>query len=120
MKEIVSGDKIVTFIVKDLDNAKKFYVEKLGFPVDEEKYGQFFVVNAGHFRLCVDKEDGEDKARGGGASMIIEVKDVDRVAKQLETHGIKFLKNADSGGGVRVYLTVRDPEGYKIIFSERL
>lgn len=34
-------------------------MEQLGFPVTEERRGEFFIIDAGGLRLCVDLADGE-------------------------------------------------------------
>jgi catechol 2,3-dioxygenase-like lactoylglutathione lyase family enzyme len=49
----------------DLARQRTFWVDQLGFEVSEENPGEFFIVNAGNLRLCVDLADGDIHVAGG-------------------------------------------------------
>jgi catechol 2,3-dioxygenase-like lactoylglutathione lyase family enzyme len=46
----------VAITTKDLSAARRFWVEQLGFRVTEESPSEFFIVDAGGLRLCVDAQ----------------------------------------------------------------
>src|SRR2546426_7570634 len=64
----------VSLTTSDLGRARRFWVEALGFPIIEEREGDYFIVDAGGLRLCVDAADG-DLHRSGGSDPVIGVKD---------------------------------------------
>src|SRR5881397_354837 len=49
----------VAITTLDVGRARRFWSGILGFPVTEEEPGQFFIVDAGGLRLCVDLADGD-------------------------------------------------------------
>jgi catechol 2,3-dioxygenase-like lactoylglutathione lyase family enzyme len=108
--------RIVTFVVKDLAAARKFYVDRLGLAVRDEEPGRYVMVSAGSLHLCLDVEDEDQPARAGGATLIFQVRDVDGTADVLNTRGVAYQRRR--GGGD--YLEVRDPEGYLLVFTETL
>ena len=118
MKEVYGGVRIVTFTTKDLARARAFYVDRLGLAVVSEKADHFVMVNAGTFRLCIDQADAAHPAKGGGASLLFRVKNVAKTGKELEARGVPF--EAFTGARVGDYLEASDPDGYRLVFAERL
>lgn len=118
LKEVQGGVRIVTFIVSDLAKAREFYVGKLGLLVEREEPGRFFMVNVGSFRLCIDKADANAPARGGGSTLIFMVRSLGAAEKELAGHGIKAEKKKGPRAGE--YLEVSDPEGYVLVFTEKI
>jgi catechol 2,3-dioxygenase-like lactoylglutathione lyase family enzyme len=118
VKEVIGGVRIVTFIVSDLDKARAFYVDKLGFRVEREEPGRSVMVNAGSFRLSIDKEDADNAARGGGSTLIFMVRSLGAAEKELEERGVPFAKKKGTRTGP--CLETRDPEGYGLVFTEKI
>lgn len=118
MKEVFGGVRIVTFTTKNLGRARAFYVERLGFAVVKEETDRFVMVNVGTFRLCVDRADDANPAKGGGASLIFRVRNLAKTAKELDSKGVAYEEF--TGARIGDWLEVRDPDGYKIVFAERL
>lgn len=100
--------------VKDLEREREFYVDRLGFPVEEDQPGSFVMLRAGSTKLCIDKGKEREPALGGGASLFFKVKDIDTTAKELQNRGVSFKRTGDE------YLEVWDPEGYKLLFTRSL
>ena len=97
---ILGGTSILTFTVKDLAAARRFYADGLGLEVGREEEGRFFL------------------ARGGGASLLCEVPDTAAAAAELEARGVEFTRVV--GERIGDYLELRDPEGTRIVLAERL
>ena len=118
MKEVYGGVRIVSFTTKNLAKSRAFYVDKLGLAIVKEEPQHFVMVNCGTFRLCIDRQDDANRAKGGGARLIFRVRNVAKTAKELDQRGIGY----ETFTGVRVgdYLETSDPDGYRIVFSERL
>ena len=118
MREVYGGARVVTFVTRDLARARAFYVDSLGFAVVKEEPGRFVMINAGTFRLCIDRADEVHPARGGGATVTFRVRNLSRTAKELEARGVGY--EAFTGPRVGDYLETSDPDGYRLVFAERL
>lgn len=108
----------VAVTTPDLTRARRFWVDTLGFPVTEEKPGDFFMVNAGGLRLCVDLADGEThRPRGTDPVIGLKVTSVKEVLEKLATFGI-----TPSEGPVTTargqYAQINDPDGRTVIITE--
>jgi len=108
--------RIVTFIVKDLAAARKFYVDQLGFRVHQERPGEFVMVSLGAIELCIDAESKDQPARGGGSTLIFQIDDVSQTAKELDLKKVRYSRNQAPRGE---YLEAKDPEGYTLVFTQR-
>ena len=109
--------RIVTFIVKDLAVARSFYVDQLGFGVQQERSGEFVMVSLGAVQLCIDVESKDQPARGGGSTLIFDIDDVGQTAKELDRKKVRYSRNQAPG---REYLEAKDPEGYTLVFTQRV
>ncbi len=118
MREVYGGVRIVTFTTRDLARARDFYVDRLGLAIVREEPDVYVMVNAGTFRLCIDRADAAHPAKGGGASLLFRVKNVAKTAKELEERGVAY--EAFTGARVGDYLEASDPDGYRLVFAERL
>jgi catechol 2,3-dioxygenase-like lactoylglutathione lyase family enzyme len=108
----------VAITTSDLDRARQFWVNALGFPITEEEAGHFFIVDAGGLRLCVDLADDDIHKTGGSDPTIgLKVQSVSEVLSQLANLGIE----ADLGRERQVranYAVIRDPDGRAVIITE--
>ena len=118
MREVYGGARIVTFTTRNLAKSRAFYVDRLGFAVVDEKPDHFVTVNVGTFRLCIDRADDAHPAKGGGAQLIFHVKNVAKTAKELDEKGVAY--ETFTGARVGDYIETSDPDGYRIVFAERL
>ena len=108
----------VAITTRDLDRAREFWVHALGFTVTEEQPGQFFMVDAGGLRLCVDLED-DDTHKTGGSDPVIGLKahSLEEVLQALERRGIE-PERGPVAGPRGAYAHIRDPDGHMIILTE--
>jgi catechol 2,3-dioxygenase-like lactoylglutathione lyase family enzyme len=106
-------------LVSDLDRAKRFYVEDLGFDVLLETPGYLRVGAADGFHLGLEEGDPGDVG-AAGIEVVIEVDDVDRASERLSAKGIRFDRPPeDQEWGAR-HAWLRDPDGYRLsIYSRR-
>jgi catechol 2,3-dioxygenase-like lactoylglutathione lyase family enzyme len=118
MREVYGGARIVTFVTKNLARSRAFWVDRLGFSVLKEEPDRFVMVNAGTIRLCIDRADHAHPAKGGGASLLFKVKNLAKTAKELDARGVGY--ETFTGARVGDYLETSDPDGYRIVFAERL
>jgi catechol 2,3-dioxygenase-like lactoylglutathione lyase family enzyme len=118
VREVFGGVRIVTFTTRDLGLARAFYVDRLGFAVVQETAEQFVMLNVGTFRLRIDAADEARPARGGGSSLLFRVRNVAKTARELESRGVAFEQFTGARAGD--YLETSDPDGYRLVFAERL
>lgn len=118
MREVYGGVRIVTFVTRNLARARAFYVDQLGFAVLQEEADRFVMINAGTIRLRIDRADAAHPAKGGGASLVFRVRNVAKTAKELDERGVGY--ETFTGARVGDYLETSDPDGYRLVFAERL
>lgn len=108
----------VAITTLDLERARRFWVDALGFQVTEEEAGHFFIVDAGGLRLCIDLADG-DVHKPGSTDPVIGLK-VSSLSKVLETLAERGVQ-PDRGpvaGSRGAYAQLRDPDGRVVIITE--
>jgi len=108
----------VAITTLNLKRARRFWVDDLGFAVTEEQPGQFFIVDAGGLRLCIDLADDEIHRPGSTDPVIgLRVQSVQRVMEELARRGIEPYRPpvAASRGN---YFEIRDPDGRAVIITE--
>src|SRR5215831_3840807 len=107
----------VALTTTDLDRQRAFWVDRLGFPIREEKRGEFFIVDAGGLRLCVDRADGDIHVAGGKDPVIgLKVDSVRQTLAALAERGVAVPTEpmrAEKGS----YAVIRDPEGRAVILT---
>ena len=108
----------VAITTADLARARDFWVDRMGFAISQEEVGEFFIVDAGGLRLCVDVADG-DVHRTGSTDPIIglKVRSLADALAALEERGVA----ADEGpimGARGSHATLRDPDGRAVIVTE--
>ena len=118
MREVFGGVRIVTFTTRNLAKSRAFYVDRLGFAVIDETPQRCFTVNVGTFRLCIDRADDAHPAKGGGASLIFRVRNIAKTAKELDGKGVAY--ETFTGARIGDYVETSDPDGYRLVFAERL
>lgn len=108
----------VALTTTDLRRQRAFWVDQLGFPVTEEKPGEFFIVDAGGLRLCVDVADGDVHVAGGKDPVVgLRVDSVQKTLAALAARGLAVPESATAAPGGS-YAVVRDPDGRAVILTE--
>lgn len=108
----------VSVTTRDLERARTFWVQQLGFPITEEKPGQYFMVDAGGLRLCIDLTDGEGQSEQVRDPVIgFRVRSVEQTIALLRDRGLSAAKEPSAGEGGR-WAEIRDPDGRAIILTE--
>jgi catechol 2,3-dioxygenase-like lactoylglutathione lyase family enzyme len=110
--------------VDDLDRSLAFYVDALGFTVEErwEEEGklQGVMLLAGTCRVGLSQDDwkkGRDRQKGLGFRLFAETaQDLDALAARLREHGVEPDGPKVEPWGNRA-LTVEDPDGFKLTVS---
>ncbi|HSX45042.1 MAG TPA: VOC family protein [Candidatus Saccharimonadales bacterium] len=114
--------------VKDLDKTAKFY-ETLGFRFGKRE-GNRLTCYVNWFRVDFIAQDEEDKAefqkealadnKGAGIYINIKVDNVDEYHKSALAEGLKpSSEPRDWPWGNREFV-MRDPDGYKLVFFQKL
>jgi catechol 2,3-dioxygenase-like lactoylglutathione lyase family enzyme len=106
----------VWYHVRDLDGARRFYRETLGF----EETGVDFTARWSllkHGEMEIGLAEGEPQADGGVAT--IDVDDVKAEAERLRAEGVEVGVVFELHGQVRL-LDVYDPDGNRIQLAEIL
>jgi catechol 2,3-dioxygenase-like lactoylglutathione lyase family enzyme len=107
----------VAITTRNLTAARRFWVEQLGFAVTEERRDDFFIVDAGGLRLCVDLADGENHVIGSTDPVIgFKVSSVTEALEELRERGWYeelVHKVADT------HAILHDPDGRAVVLEER-
>lgn len=102
----------------DLVRAKAFWSGLLGCKLTEDRPGQFFIVDVGGLRMCVDAEDGRTHVAGStDPSVGIKVASVRDTLAALKQRGLSQAVQIVQGGR-GAYAIVHDPDGRSVIFTE--
>jgi catechol 2,3-dioxygenase-like lactoylglutathione lyase family enzyme len=106
----------VWYQVRDLDAARRFYRDKLGFDetyVDEDGRWSRLV----HGAMEIGLAEGDPTEDGGVAH--VDVTDVKAMADRLRADGVEVGVVVELAGEMRL-LDVFDPDGYRIQLAEEL
>lgn len=108
----------VAITTRDLAAARAFWADQLGFTVTEERAGDFFIVDAGGLRLCVDLADGDLHFAGSTEPTLgLKVASLPETLAALAGRGVPADAPIQSGPGGR-YAIIRDPDGRALVLSE--
>ena len=114
--------------VADLKKSMAWYRDVVGFEVQQEyeRDGALrsVALQAGNVRILLNQDDGGrgwDRAKGEGISIQFITSDsVDDIAARIKASGSAIdSEPADMPWGVRM-LRLRDPDGFKLVFSSPL
>lgn len=110
-------------LVRDLDQARQFYVDRLGFRVVDEaaSAGRVFWLRLERDGVSLmlqqaEAEDGDVAGRTGGLSLFLLCDNVDALHNELATQGLPLDAPQDAYYGMR-QLFVTDPDGYQLCFE---
>ncbi|HEY6328133.1 MAG TPA: VOC family protein [Blastocatellia bacterium] len=113
VSSLVQGITFVTLRTNDLNAAHAFYVDKLGFPVLEEKAGDFFQVSIGGVPFCIDLSKEREPFQP--SQIGITVADLNPLTEALMACGFSPAVGERPDGGEK-WAIVKDPDGHELIF----
>ena len=118
MRAPVERYAFVAVTSADLAAARRFWTSQLGFAVTEEEPDQFFIVDAGGLRLCVDRADG-DAHRTGSSDPVLgfHVESLDECLAGLRDRGVRAVRGPEKGDRGR-WASILDPDGRTVILTE--
>jgi predicted enzyme related to lactoylglutathione lyase len=114
------GPDFLTLQVRDLERARRFYTEVVGFAPTESKVPTAAVFATSPIRLALRQATVDLDAAGGlgwGVVIWIKAEDPDRLAKRLEEQHVTITKPPCDGFCGREF-QFRDPEGYELTVYE--
>jgi glyoxylase I family protein len=125
-KQFIAGLWGVRYQVKDVRRAVEFYCRVLGFKLDHQNLPAFGQVSTGGLKLILSgpgasgsrpMPDGRQQEPGGWNRVILEVKNLRSRITELQTRGVQFRNQLESGpGGEQIQL--EDPDGNPIELFE--
>jgi predicted enzyme related to lactoylglutathione lyase len=107
------------FSVNDLEGAKKFYGNVLGLKKTFEapQWAEFAGAEGQEsIGVAVQPHAGKEP----GATIVLQVEDIERERKRLETAGVKFEGKIEEIPGIVKLTTFRDPSGNRLQLSQAL
>ena len=116
----------VRYLVRDVERAETFYVERLGFDVEQEMLPAFARLRRDDLTLWLagptssaarPMPDGAQPVPGGWNRFVIEVADLTAVIEALGEDGAVFRNDIVTGPGGKQIL-VEDPDGNPIELFE--
>jgi catechol 2,3-dioxygenase-like lactoylglutathione lyase family enzyme len=104
--------------VRDLPEARRFYVDRLGLELLVEEPGYIRIGGGDGFHIGM--EEVPDEVGAAGVEIVVAVADVDEDYARLRAEGVEFESEPqDMPWGAR-HAWLRDPSGYRLsIFSGR-
>ena len=122
----IQGLHGVRYQSTDVKRAVAFYTNYLGFTLEHQKLPAFATVSLGGFKLLLSgpgasgsrpMPDGRRQEAGGWNRIVLHVTDVAREIERLETAGVKFRNEMESGPAGR-QIQLEDPDGNPIELFE--
>ena len=116
----------VRYLVNDVERAEVFYVERLGFVVEQEMLPAFARIRRDDLTLWLagpassaarPMPDGAQPEPGGWNRFVIEVADLTAVVEALGEDGAVFRNDIVTGPGGRQIL-IEDPDGNPVELFE--
>lgn len=112
---------MVRYIVKDVDEAIRFYTRDLGFHLDRQSGDDFAMLSRDELQLVLSPPqgpgggsqpmpDGRRPEPGGWNRIILQTEDLTGEVDSLRKAGVKFRNDVTSGPGGKQIL-LNDPSG---------
>ena len=110
----------LTLVTRDLPRARSFYSAKLGFPVVEDRDGEWFIVDAGGIKLHVDRALVHKAPLANvEPRMVFHTSDLRARCLELRDRGVSVEGPLSAAGEQSVYAQLADPDGHPIVIMER-
>lgn len=101
----------------DLDAAKRFYQESLGFKISHEQSGHHLQFETGGPFLCLEKKGVEDYPSRDKAVIFLEVADVRSAVEGIGRENVVHFDAGEANGGVP-WAVLHDPEGHNVLLLQ--
>ena len=116
-----------TFTVDDVERIERFYTGIVGFVVDqrwaEGGKVQGLLLKAGNSRLGLSQDDwakGRDRKKGVGFSLWCETEqDIDALAARIKAAGGQLADGPKDEPGLGRFVTLEDPDGFRVRIYRR-
>lgn len=105
-------------LVKDLARSSDFYANCLGYQVENQEPGLNVQFDLGDQSLRLVRMGKQEQVTSEGPQVLVSVGDIDRLSRALRLRGLSFQRLTYESGAE--YLELRDPDGYKIVFREKI
>jgi predicted enzyme related to lactoylglutathione lyase len=107
------------FSVKDFQQAKKFYGETVGLKktFEMEQWAEFAGAEG---EASIGLAGNGHVTKEPGATVILQVEDIERERKRLESRGVSFEGKIEEIPGVVKLATFRDPSGNRLQLCQLL
>ena len=108
------------FGVDDFESAKKFYGQVLGLnkTFEAQQWAEFATAPRG--KRPSESRQTRTRAKSPGATVVLDVNDVERERKRLESAGVKFEGKIEEIPGIVRIATFRDPFGNRLQLAQAL
>jgi catechol 2,3-dioxygenase-like lactoylglutathione lyase family enzyme len=116
----------IRYLVHDVEAAVAFYVEQLGFTVEQRMGPAFAIVGRGDLALWISgpdssaarpMPDGRQPEPGGWNRLVVQVDAISDVVERLRASGVPFRNDVVTGPGGKQIL-VEDPSGNPVELFE--
>ena len=101
----------------DLARARTFWVDHLLCPIIEEASGDYFIVDAGGLKLCVDVDETRREAAGADPVIAFRVSSIVDIVSALRSRGVSIIKE-EIGAEAGKWAEIHDPDGHTILLTE--
>jgi glyoxylase I family protein len=125
-QNVILGMWGIRYQVKDVQRSILFYTETLGFKLGHQNLPAFGQVSLGNLKLILSgpgasgsrpMPDGRLQEPGGWNRVILHVKDLATLVKQLEKLEVRFRNTLETGPGGK-QIQIEDPDGNPIELFE--
>ena len=109
--------KVSWFSVNDFEGAKKFYGNVLGLKktFEAQQWAEFAGAEGEEsIGIAVNPHAGKEP----GGTIVLQVEDIERERKRLETAGVKFEGKIEEIPGIVRLTTFRDPVGNRLQLAQ--
>jgi predicted enzyme related to lactoylglutathione lyase len=111
--------KVSWFGVDDFESAKKFYGQVLGLKktFEAQEWAEFAGAEGQEsIGIAANPRAGKEP----GATVVLDVNDIEREQKRLESAGVKFEGKTEEIPGIVRLATFRDPHGNRLQLAQAL
>ena len=116
---MVEGFHGVRYLTKDVARAAEFYVDHLGFKVDQQQLPMFATISLGPLRILLSGPGasgsrvlpgGQSQEPGGFNRVVLRVSNLEEMIASFKEAGLRFRNEMETGpGGKQIQLL--DPDG---------
>lgn len=114
----ITGLDLLFLEVNNLEESLKFYAEVLGFEITSNQADAqppIASVRSGGLRITLVQQIETMLKRGRGVHFVLGVKDVHSFYEGLKDQNVQITEPRDEGWGGE-FVTLQDPDGYRLFF----